>query len=93
MGLVGREVLEEDISIKACTEDGESVVPARVGDMKPSSRTSRRDAARIKGIKESVLVWRGIRDELHRAERHFRVVGSRSHPNRSLLEILGRLRT
>ena len=43
---------EVEISIIACTEEGERCVPATVGDMKPSSRTRRRDARRIEGIRE-----------------------------------------
>jgi hypothetical protein len=43
-----------DISIKACTDEGERVVPANVEAMKPSSRTRRREARRIAGIRECV---------------------------------------
>lgn len=38
----------EEISSKAWTEEGESDVPASVGDMKPSSRTRRREAERMR---------------------------------------------
>jgi hypothetical protein len=48
------DVWEAAISISACTEEGESVVPASVGDMKPSSRTRTRDAARMNGIREEI---------------------------------------
>ena len=61
MGPAGMELLLEDISMRASTEEGESVVPASVGDMKPSSRTSSRDAALIEGTKELELVCERVR--------------------------------
>ena len=40
-----------EISSKAWTEEGESDVSASVGDMKPSSRTRRREAERMRGVR------------------------------------------
>ena len=45
------EGVGEEISTKAWTEESESDVPATVGDIKPSSRTRRREAERMRGMR------------------------------------------
>src|SRR6202167_812961 len=46
-------VFRAPISIRAWTADGGRSVPAKVGRMKPNSRTSWRDASRIRAISDS----------------------------------------